>query len=485
MQIEMQEKETERMQAQRPREDRGLSERALQRQRQMEESGYWYLLFVYGLPSVLSALAGTLYSIVDRIFVGRGVGSDALAALAVVMTLNMIVEALVCLFTIGGYSLFSRFYGSGKLKESETVFCGMHTLATTVMLLWLIFGQLFAARLLRLAGCPEELLSLALSYYRVIIAGNFFGVLTGLMLGLLRCIGHPKVPLVSVVLSQGTNVVLDWVFIFLFGWGVAGAAWATVIGMVVGFVFSVCMLWGKLFPYTALEVRDFVPRWKQVGEMVMIGLSPFTGILGFSFMLILFNRYAGAYYGGDGLAAIATFTTLDNLLYMMVGGLWNGLVGLCSYNYGAKLYRRVKGLTNRAILMSTVYLCLSFLVAQLAAPWLTTPFLKPGSRSFDMAVQGMRWGYLFMWTAGVSWAITYLLDALGRYWVALITAAVQPLLFGVLLRPFVARWGWKGLFLSFSVLDLFKALMGGVVLWWLYRWVMSEERRTEGGTLIR
>ena len=453
-----------------------LSESAIHRRKQMEEGGYWSLIFSYGLPALLSSLAVSFYSITDRIFVGHGVGPEGLAVIALAFPVLLGIDALSSLFSIGGLSVFSRLYGAHQLDEARGAFCSIHALVAGFLLCALVGAQIFAAPLLRLCGATDELVPLGLSYFRVLLCGSFFSVMMGLMVSMLRSIGHPKLALACVLTGQILNVALDYLFIFPLQWGVAGAAWATALSMVVSCTMAFSFLWLRHPPFTSLPLHSFVPRLKQVGEMLLIGLSPFVGIFGFSFTILLFNRYASSLHGQAGLAAVGVFSALDNFLYMPVGGIWNGVVGLCAYNYGSGAYHRVKGLTNRVILLTTVYLAFSFTLVMTSAPLLTTPFLPSGTEAYDLAVVALRWGYFCMWGASLSWMATFLLDGLGRYVIALVVSLLSPLLTVVILPLLTHLLGWRGVFLTFSMVDLLRALVGLIVGVYLYRVVLPTPK---------
>jgi Na+-driven multidrug efflux pump len=202
------------------------------------------LLLQFSLPAIVGMLVNALYNIVDRIFIGNSaeLGTLGLAGLTISFPIMMIMMALAVLFGIGGATLFSIRLGEGKPEEAERVL-GLTSLLLILSALTLtVVGNIYLESLLKAFGASEAVLPHAMEYMRIILLGAVF---QGISMGgnnFIRADGSPKIAMLTMFLGAGFNILFDPLLIYVFGWGMAGAAIATVGGWVltsiwVGFYF--------------------------------------------------------------------------------------------------------------------------------------------------------------------------------------------------------------------------------------------------------
>ncbi|MDD5935542.1 MAG: MATE family efflux transporter, partial [Clostridiales bacterium] len=305
------------------------------------------LLRQFAIPSIIAMLVSSLYNIVDQFFIGRSVGELGNAATNISFPLSISCVAIALLFGIGGASAFNISMGEGeKLQEEKTK--ALYYMGNSIVMLFgcgvilFLITQLFLDPLLRFFGSPADVLPYAKTYTRVVAFGFPF-VITATGGGhLIRADGRPKYTMLCNVTGAIINTVLDALFVFVFHWGMFGAAFATIIGQVI----SGCLaLWFLAHCRTVkLQKKHLKLRAKYVGRITSLGAAPCSNQLAMMVVQIVMNRSL-KYYGSQSIygeaipIACAGIISKINMLFMaFIIGISQGTQPIVSYNYGAKQY---------------------------------------------------------------------------------------------------------------------------------------------------
>ena len=188
------------------------------------------LLLQYSLPAIIASVVTSLYNIIDSIFIGRGVGAMAIAGLAITFPLMNLVIGFCTLVAVGGATVSSIFLGQKNLQRATDTVNNVMLLCIVHSVLFGGLTLLFLDPILRLFGATEETLPYAREFMRIILYGTPISYLFIGLNNIMRATGYPRKAMISALLSVGVNVVLAPIFIFHFGWGIAGAAGATIMG---------------------------------------------------------------------------------------------------------------------------------------------------------------------------------------------------------------------------------------------------------------
>lgn len=210
------------------------------------------MILKYSIPAAISLLITAIYNIVDRIFVGNFNGTSALAGLSICFPLSYMMMAFGLTCSAGGSSLFSLFAGKKEQKNMNRSFGNALILVVVFELLLTGFLLLFADPLLKVFGVTETAYSYALEYYRIVALGCLFQGLTQLFCDFVRVSGRPVLGMCVTGIGAVTNIILDALFVAVMGWGVAGAAWATVIGQILSALFGAYL---AVRGYTKVEIE--------------------------------------------------------------------------------------------------------------------------------------------------------------------------------------------------------------------------------------
>ena len=310
------------------------------------------LLLRFSLPSTIAMLVNASYNIIDTIFVGR-LGSDAIAALSVCFPIQMLLGGLAIGTGIGAASLISRSLGAGKRHEAATAAGQVFLLALVFGLLTFLGGFFYLRPLLLIFGATPDILELSEQYLSIISYGAVLLFLIMILNHTVRAEGNVMLSMTVMILSAITNIILDPIFIFVLGFGIRGAAIATVVSKVVGVGI---LLWYFAAKKSTLNVHLFnlAPNWPVIIDIYRVGLPSLFIQISANISLIVVNRILGS-YGYIPIALMGLFVRLQMFAFMPVIGISHGLLPIIGYNFGACQYPRIREAMIKGIGLGTVF----------------------------------------------------------------------------------------------------------------------------------
>lgn len=325
------------------------------------------LLGKFAVPSIIAMLVSSLYNIVDQFFIGQSIGALGNAATNISFPLSISCIAIALLFGIGGASSFNISIGKGQTIPEEQKKAPYYIGNTITMLIALgtllcLITLLFLDPLLIFFAAPDNVLPYARTYTRIVAFGFPFVILATGGCHLIRADGRPKFAMVCNLAGAVINTILDALFVFVFEWGMAGAAAATVIGQIVSAAMAIAML--MHCQTVSLKKIHFVPQKRYIGRIISLGAAPCTNQLAMMIVQIIMNKSL-KYYGSQSiygeaipLACAGIITKVNQVFMAFIIGISQGVQPIVSFNYGAKKYGRVK----KAYLLAIGYgFLLSFL----------------------------------------------------------------------------------------------------------------------------
>ncbi|MFA6505206.1 MAG: MATE family efflux transporter [Treponemataceae bacterium] len=322
------------------------------------------LLIKYSIPSIIGMLVGALYNLVDRIFVGHGVGALGLAGIAVTTPVTMIMIAASMLIGIGANALFSIRLGEGRRDQVEKIMGNAFVLLLVLPTCIALICAFFLDDILRVMGASEAVLPYARDYLGILLFGLVFQTAGPGFNHFIRSDGHPRTSMFTQLIGAVLNTILDPIFIFVFHWGVAGAAWATVISQIISFT------WVFLYfnsSRTNLRFRRVNMRLEPaiVRGILFIGFAPFAIQAAASLLNLVLNRTLVAHGGDIAVSAMGVVLSVLNLLIMPLLGINMGSQPIIGFNYGAKRYDRVIKTYRLSAIAGTMFITVGFLLVQL------------------------------------------------------------------------------------------------------------------------
>ncbi len=304
------------------------------------------LLKNFAVPSIVASLVGSIYNIVDQIFIGQGVGYLGNAATNVAYPFSTICLAIALLVGIGSASRVSLCLGCKEPKAAAKAAGNGIVLMGIFGIIYLLVGETFLSLLLKAFGATTDVFPYAKQYASITLIGMPFLIVTNGMSNLIRADGKPKYSMVCMVVGAIINTILDPIFIFVCDWGIAGAAWATVIGQIFSFILALRYLWR--FQTIHFEKESFLLDIKESMKICSMGISSSSNQIAVTVIQIIqYNSltYYGALtkYGTDiPLAACGIVMKTNAIILAIVVGISQGTQPIIGFNYGARQYHRVR-----------------------------------------------------------------------------------------------------------------------------------------------
>lgn len=426
------------------------------------------LLMQYAVPAIIAMTASSLYNMVDSIFIGHGVGTMALSALALTFPLMNLGAAFGALVGVGAATLISVKLGQKDYDTAQRVLGNVFVLNILLGLAFTVIVFPFLNPIFYFFGGSDETVEYARQFMEIILLGN---VVTHLYLGLnavLRASGHPKQAMYATIATVAINTILAPIFIFMFDWGIRGAAIATVSAQVIA------LLWQLKQFNNANELLHFrrgIFRLKRkiVFDSLAIGMSPFLMNLAACLIVILINQGLKKYGGDLAIGAFGIVNRLVFIVVMIVMGLNQGMQPIAGYNFGAKLYDRVNKVLKLTIIYATCVTTFGFLVGMLA-PNLVVGIFTSDAELTELSATGLRITVMFFPIIGFQMVTSNFFQSIGMAGKAIFLSLTRQMLIllpCLLILPHF--FGVAGVWYSMPVSDLLASLIALVMLVYQFR----------------
>ena len=405
------------------------------------------LLMQYAVPAVVAMTASSLYNMVDSIFIGHGVGPLAISGLALTFPLMNLAAAFGSLVGVGAATLISMRLGQRDYATAQRVLGNVVILNLLLGVGFGLVALLFLDPILYFFGASDATIGYAREYMTVILLGN---VITHMYLGLnsvLRASGHPRKAMYATINTVIINTILDPIFIYGFGWGIRGAAIATVLAQIISLVWQFRLLSDRS---ELIHFRRGIYRLRRriVRDVLAIGMSPFLMNLTACFIVILINKGLKTYGGDLMIGAYGIVNRLAFVFVMIVMGVNQGMQPIAGYNFGARQYDRVLRVLKLTIVCAVGITTAGFLVGEFA-PRLAVSLFTSDEELIRLSVEGMRIVFVFFPIIGFQMVATNFFQSIGMAGKAIFMSLSRQLLFlmpGLLFLPrfFEVSTPWDG-----------------------------------------
>ncbi|MGE4586621.1 MAG: MATE family efflux transporter [Mangrovibacterium sp.] len=426
------------------------------------------LLFQYAIPSVIAMTAASLYNITDSAFIGQGVGPLAISGLAITFPLVNLSVAFGTLIGVGAATLMSLRLGQNDYSSANNILGNAFSMNLIIGLLYTVLVLIFLDPILYFFGASADTIPYARDYMTVVTLGNsithmFFG-----SNALLRAIGNPRRSMYATIYSVIINIVLTPLFIYVFGWGIRGAALATVIAQTTMLSWQLRYFTGSR-SFIRLKWKTFRLQRRIVADSLAIGISPFLMNVATSTVVILINQGLIRHGGDLAVGAYGIVNRVAALFMMVVIGLNQGMQPIAGYNYGAAKYDRVRGVLNLSILLATAVMTAGFLISELF-PHAVASVFTTDEELIAIAAPGLRTVMLFYPIVGFQMVTSNFFQSIGMPGKSIFMSLTRQVLFLLpLLLILPAFWGVKGVWFSMPAADFLASIVAALMLRAQYR----------------
>lgn len=376
------------------------------------------LVLKYAIPMIISQLVSSLYNIVDQIFIGHSVGIIGNSATTVCLPIVNVCAAIALLFGVGGASNFSIKMGQDR-KEEAAHFAGNAMFFLTVCgTVFSVLVSIFLKPVIIFLGATAKNLTYALTYARIVSFGIPFLIISTGGSVIIRADRSPKYSMASTLTGAIINCILDPIFIFVFNMGIAGAAYATVIGQVVSAIMVL-----RYFPRyrsVKLERHNFKPKTEYLKAIVSLGMSAGIGQVAMTIVTVLLNnslRYYGGLsaYGSDiPIACVGVLTKVNIISFAFAIGIAQGCQPINGFNFGAEKYDRVRQTFMTALIAVTTISTVIYILIQ-AFPLQVIKIFGNGSEEYyRFAIKYLRTYMVLAFANGIQPLVSNFFTSIGK-----------------------------------------------------------------------
>ncbi len=417
----------------------------------MTETPVPRLITTLAVPTIISMLISSFYNMVDTFFVGK-IDTQATAAVGVSFSIMAIIQALGFLFGHGSGNFISRRLGSGDIEEASTMASTGFVLSIICGVLITVFGLIFIEPLAILLGSTKTVLPYAIKYLRLILIGAPFMTSSFVINNQLRFQGNAFFGMIGVVSGAVLNIVLDPIFIFTLDMGISGAALATSLSQMVSLV--ILIICNHFSGGIAIKLSKVRFSLYYISEIFKGGVPSLCrqGLASIATMLL--NNAAGV-YGDAAIAGMSIVTRIVMFANSALIGFGQGFQPVCGFNYGAKLYGRVRQGFWFCVKYGTLFLIIISVVMWIFAPELAALFRKDDAEVIKVATEALRWQLIFFPLS--AWIVTsnMMMQAIGKAVRASIVAMARQGLFFIPLILILPRiFGLTGVEVCQAVADV-------------------------------
>lgn len=413
-------------------------------ERNMTIGSPWKLIIAFAVPLLLGNCFQQIYNLVDTIVVGKGIGDHALAAVGSTGSLHFFVFGFVIGLTNGASIPMAQAYGAGDERRLQKVVAMGLVTCLSIGILFSVLSVTGSGLLLKLLQTPKDIFHDAQVYMNIIFGCLFVTVSYNFCSGLLRALGDSKTPLKAIVISSMVNVGLDVIFVIWFHWGVAGAAWATVIAQICSVVFCIVRL--KNIKVVRPQLIDWKPDLKLIGSLIKLGVP-----VGFMNSITAVGGMILQYFvNGMGSIYVASYSACSKFFaFFEQPGNAIG-VAMATYvgqNYGAKKWKRIRqGVRSGCVITLIVSLALGslevFCSDQLAGIMLSDP------QTIQLCRLMLPYGGAFLWSLGILFVFRHTSIAMGYTLMPMASGILELIMRVVLSLILVAPLGYLGVTFS-------------------------------------
>ncbi len=434
------------------------------------------IVMQFSIPAIISMVVEALYNIVDRYFVGQGVGSIGIGGITICFPIALFIMAMSMIVGVGGNTLFSIRLGERKYQQTAIILNNSFVLLIIMAVAAFTLGQIFMTPLLKLFGASDQLLPVASSYMRIILLGAFFQTIVPGMNHFIRSMGHPKTAMTRVMIGAGSNVFFDWLFIMKFHWGIEGAAWATILSQFIG-ALAVMQFFVKKSTPVKINRRCMKLRGPYVRKIFILGLPPsvmqitnslMNAILAWSLTnygnqsLETVNGMSG---GDQAISAFGIISSVVTVIILPLMGFVNGSQPIVGYNYGARNFARVRATLKFTMIYATVFIVLAWGAVMIFTKTFVTPFAPGDANMQNLASWCMRTFIVLMPFVPIGMVSGNFFQGIGKPWHSMFFNACRQV---ILLIPFLIImphfFELRGVFMAQPIADVGSAAIAVVML---------------------
>lgn len=438
------------------------------------------LLMQYAIPAIIAMTASSLYNMVDSIFIGQGVGAMAISGLAITFPFMNLSAAFGAAIGVGASTLMSVKLGQKDYRTAENILGNTITLNIIIGVAFGVVCLMFLDPILRFFGASDQTIVYARDYMEIILLGNAITHLYFGMNSVLRSASKPRHAMYATMFTVVLNTILDPLFIWTFGLGIRGAAYATVLSQLVALIWQ---FWIFSNPKELIRLKRgiYSLRGDLVKNIIGIGISPFSMNVCACMVVIFINNQLVRFGGDMSVGAFGIANRIVFIFVMFVMGINQGMQPIAGYNYGAQKLDRMMQVVKLSIIAATAIMILGWFLAMLA-PRQCVILFTTDQHLIDTTVHGMRRMMVMLPIVGYQMVITNFFQCIGKVKISIFLSLSRQLLFLLPALALLPMWfGLDGVWLAQPVSDLIASVVTAwIMIVYMHKFKLQHKENQYG-----
>ena len=419
------------------------------------------LLLKFFIPAIIGTLVNALYNIVDRIYIGQGVGSLALAALSVAFPIMVITSGFGMLIGMGGGVITSISLGKKDKEKAEKILGNTFSLLCIISLLVSILALIIKNPILKSFGASENTITYANSYLSIILFGTIFQNVGYGMNNIIRSEGNAKIAMFTMIIGAIFNIILDPIFIFIFHMGVKGAAIATVLSQIANTFWVLRHFTGKN-SFLKLKRKNLKLDLEIFKSIIAIGMAPFSIQVAASLVNIVFNKELMIYGGDLAVGSMGIINSITMLIIMSIISVTQASQPIVGYNYGSMQFDRVKETIKVAAIGATIIALIGFIGVEFFPKYLIGIFNRKDEELLRIGVSGIRINLFALPIIGFQIVGSNYFQAVGKAKVAIVLSLLRQVIVLIpllIILPKIFNLNINGVWLACPISDIISFII--------------------------
>ena len=421
------------------------------------------LLFKFSIPVIISLLVSELYNMVDTLFVGNVVGGLGIGGLVLVFPIQRIIIALSIMFGIGTSTSFSRANGEKNFEKSKEILANGFTLNVIVMVTLTILVLLFEEGILRFLGASDDILPYAKEYLNIVIIGSTFLSLTTFTSHVMLALGNGKIAIFATSLGAIMNVIIDYFLVVKGGMGVTGAAIATTVSQIAGFIYAYGHLRKIRKEY---GIKGFKFDLKIIVPLILVGISSFIIEAEDGIVMAFINNLLVNAGGDEAIVVLGVVTKVYLFLFVTMFGTASAMQPIAAYNAGAKNYGRLKQVVKKTVFYGFLGTGVLWLLGMIFTDTIMSFFvkdpiiIKESSKAFKIMIS-------LMPLISVYYVSIFYFQSVGKARYSVTVSIFRQLVIMIPLAIFLVKglnMGVMGVWLSYPISDILAMILSSTLM---------------------
>lgn len=418
------------------------------------------LLFKLSFPATIAMIVNALYNIVDTVFIGRGIGTLAIAGVAIQLPIQIIILSFGLFIGVGASSMLSRYLGKKDFEKVNYIACNSFLCIGIIGLFFSIFGYIFCDSIVVLFGATKNIFPYARDYVKIMFIGSLYFPFCVSTNNLIRSEGNSKNAMISMIIGFLSNLLLDYLFIFIFHMGIKGAAIATILSKLASFIYIIFYL-NSSKTHIKISLKYFVPQKYIIKELLSIGFSAFAVQISSSIVTIILNHILASLGGDISIAVYGIVYKITLFLFMPIHGMVQGMQPIIGYNYGSKNMCKVKETIKLTLIYSTLITTIGVFIGEIFSYEIISLFNK-NTILILQGIKALRIVIIATPLLGIQMTGLGFFQSLGKPLTSFILSILRQILLFIplaLILPNVCNLNLLGVWLAFPISDFLSVII--------------------------